>query len=76
MISLIENKKSKGMYILSDYQVNAILELRLQKLTAFGIAEIETEINKLAKLIVDLNKILNFIIEPTKIFLYQINKIP
>ena len=30
MISLIENKKSKGVYSLSNSQVNAILELRLQ----------------------------------------------
>ena len=37
----------------------AILELRLQKLTAFGISEIETEINKLSQLIISLNKILN-----------------
>ena len=46
-------------YSLSDKQVTAILELRLQKLTAYGISEIESEINKLAKLIIDLNKILN-----------------
>ena len=31
MISLIENKKSKNLYSLSEPQVNAILELRLQK---------------------------------------------
>jgi len=35
MISLTENKKIKGLYSLSEIQVNAILELRLQKLTAF-----------------------------------------
>ena len=34
MISLIENKKVKGLYILTEPQVVAILELRLQKLTA------------------------------------------
>ena len=56
MISLIENKKTKGLYSLSEHQVSAILELRLQKLTAFGISEIETEINKLANLIINLNK--------------------
>ena len=44
MISLIENKKSKGMYSFSEPQVNSILELRLQKLTALGINEIEVEI--------------------------------
>ena len=36
----------------------AILELRLQKLTAFGINEIETEIKKLALLIKEYEKIL------------------
>ena len=59
MISLIENKKSKGMYILSDYQVNAILELRLQKLTALGINEIEEEIKKLSQLISKYKKIIS-----------------
>ena len=51
IISLIENKKSKGFYIFTDPQVTAILELRLQKLTALGINEIEIEIKKLAELI-------------------------
>ena len=59
LVSIIEKKKNINSYSLTEKQVTAILELRLQKLTAFGIAEIETEINKLAKLIVDLNKILN-----------------
>ena len=35
------------------------MELRLQKLTAYGIGEIESEINKLAQLIVEYNKIIN-----------------
>ncbi len=59
LVQLIEKKKNVSSYSLSESQVLAILELRLQKLTAFGISEIENEINKLAKLILDLNKILN-----------------
>ncbi len=59
LISVIEKKKNILSYSLSEKQVVAILELRLQKLTAFGISEIETEINKLSQLIASLNKILN-----------------
>ena len=59
LVQLIEKKKNISTYSLSEQQVIAILELRLQKLTAYGINEIENEINKLAKLILDLNKILN-----------------
>ena len=59
MISLIENKKSKGVYSLSEPQVIAILELRLQKLTALGINEIELEIKKLAELIIRYKKIIS-----------------
>ena len=59
LISLIENKKSKNLYSLSEPQVVAILELRLQKLTALGINEIEVEINKLADLIKGYKKIIN-----------------
>ncbi len=59
MISLIENKKSKNLYSLSEPQVNAILELRLQKLTALGINEIELEIKKLADLIIKYKKIIS-----------------
>ena len=58
LITLIEKKKSISSYQLSDSQVNSILELRLQKLTAYGIGEIETEINKLSSLIIEYNKIL------------------
>ncbi|MEC7136375.1 MAG: DNA gyrase subunit A [Pseudomonadota bacterium] len=59
VINLIEKKKNISSYQLSNYQVDAILELRLQKLTAFGINEIETEISELAKLIIEFNKIIN-----------------
>ncbi len=59
IISLIERKKNITFYQLSLDQVNAILDLKLQKLTAFGINEIETEIFKLSKLIVEYNKIIN-----------------
>ena len=59
MISLIENKKFKGLYTLSDEQVNSILELRLQKLTALGINEIEIEIKKLSDLIAKFKKIIS-----------------
>ena len=59
LISLVEDKKSKSIYSLSEPQVIAILELRLQKLTAIGINEIEVEIKKLAELIVGYKKIIN-----------------
>ena len=59
LISLIENKKSITQYSLSEFQVNAILELRLQKLTALGINEIEVEIKKLAELIINYKKIIS-----------------
>ena len=59
LINLIENKKSISGYQLSTNQVDAILELRLQKLTAYGIGEIESEITKLSELITHYNKIIN-----------------
>ena len=59
MISLIETKKSKDSYSLTDEQVTAILELRLQKLTALGINEIELEIKKLSDLIIKFKKIIS-----------------
>ncbi len=58
-IKLIENKKSTNKYTFTVSQVNAILELRLQKLTAIGINEIESEINSLFELITYYKKILN-----------------
>ncbi|MDC3007391.1 DNA gyrase subunit A [Candidatus Pelagibacter sp.] len=59
LISLIENIKSKNIYLLSTLQVNSILELRLQKLTALGINEIEIEIKHLAELITKYKKIIS-----------------
>ena len=58
LISTIE-KKNYTSYQLTSNQVDAILELKLQKLTAYGIGEIESEISKLSKLIIEYNKILN-----------------
>ena len=59
LINLVEDKKTKNLYSFSEPQVVAILELRLQKLTALGINEIEVEIKKLADLIKSYKKILN-----------------
>ena len=59
LIVLIEKKKNPTSYVLSEEQVNSILELRLLKLTAYGIGEIESELNKLSDLIIEYNKILN-----------------
>ena len=59
LISLVENIKSKNVCLLSTLQVNSILELRLQKLTALGINEIEIEIKHLAELITKYKKIIS-----------------
>ena len=53
----------------------SILDLRLQKLTAFGISEIETEINKLALLITDFNKIINSKKELYKLIVKELENI-
>ena len=59
LIKLVEDKKTKSSYKLSEQQVIAILDLRLQKLTALGINEIEIELKKLIDLIIYFKKILN-----------------
>ena len=59
LVLLIEKRKNITSYSLSEDQVISILELRLQKLTAYGISEIESEINKLSNLIIEFNKLLN-----------------
>tara|TARA_X000000950_G_scaffold98425_1_gene124437 strand:- start:373 stop:2772 length:2400 start_codon:yes stop_codon:yes gene_type:complete len=46
-------------YQLSDFQVKAILDLRLQKLTVIGYDEINNELSELYELIIKLKKILN-----------------
>ena len=75
MISLIENKNSKGLYNLSVVQVEAILELRLQKLTALGINEIEVEIKKLSELISSLKKIISSKKELLKVISNELKEI-
>ena len=59
LIKLVDNKNYKGNYSLSSDQVVSILELRLQKLTALGINEIELELKKLSELIIMYKKIIN-----------------
>ena len=59
LINTVEKKKNFSSYQLTLKQVEAILELKLQKLTAYGIEEIENEISKLSKLIIEYNKIIN-----------------
>ena len=59
LVNLIESRKSKTSYKFSTDQVIAILELRLQKLTALGINEIEVELKKLVALITQYKKILS-----------------
>ena len=58
LIKLINSEKVKGNFSLSEPQVTSILELRLQKLTAFGIKEIENELKKLSEQINKYEKIL------------------
>ena len=58
-ISSVEGKSNKKNYLLSEKQVEAILELKLQKLTAIGIDEIESELDKLLLLIIKYKKIIN-----------------
>ncbi|MBA1338169.1 MAG: DNA gyrase subunit A [Pelagibacterales bacterium] len=75
LITLIEKKKNISSYQLSETQVSSILELRLQKLTAFGISEIETEINKLSEMIIGFNKLLNSKKELYKVITTELNHI-
>jgi DNA gyrase subunit A len=71
----VEDKKGKNLYSLSEPQVIAILELRLQKLTALGINEIEVEIKKLADLIKGFKKIINSKKELLKVISEELNTI-
>jgi len=73
LISLVEGKKSKNLYLFTDSQVISILELRLQKLTALGINEIEIEIKKLAGLITQFKKVINSKKELLKVISNELN---
>ena len=75
LIKLIKSEKNRGLYSLTDKQVVAILELRLQKLTAFGINEIESEIKKLALLINQYEKILKSKKELLKVIIEELSVI-
>jgi len=75
LITLIEKNKNISTYQLSLNQVNAILELRLQKLTAYGIGEIETEIMKLSDLIIQYKKIINSKKELNKLIVKELENI-
>ena len=75
LIKLISSAKAKTMYSLSEAQVLAILELKLQKLTAFGINEIEIEIKKLAELINKYEKLIKSKKELFNLMIGELNKI-
>jgi len=75
LIKLLKSEKGKGTYSLTEKQVVAILELRLQKLTAFGISEIETEIKKLSGLIKGYEKILKSKKELFNLIIDELNEI-
>jgi DNA gyrase subunit A len=75
LIKLISSEKGGNSYKLSESQVISILELRLQKLTAFGIGEIEEEIKRLADLIKGYEKILKSKKELFNIIIGELNKI-
>ena len=74
-IKLMEKKNTITAYSFSIDQVNSILELRLQKLTALGINEIETEIKKLSDLIIQYKKILTSRKELLKVINNDLNLI-
>jgi len=72
LIKLISSEKNQNNYSLSETQVLSILDLRLQKLTAFGINEIETEIKKLSLLINEYEKLLK---SKKELFNYIVNEL-
>ncbi|MDA9682632.1 DNA gyrase subunit A [Candidatus Pelagibacter sp.] len=75
LIKLVDSKNYKGSYNLSETQVASILELRLQKLTALGINEIEEEIKKLSELITKYKKIINSKSELLKVISNELSQI-
>jgi len=75
LIKLINSEKVKANYSLSEPQVTSILELRLQKLTAFGIKEIENELKKLSEQINKYEKILKSRKELFNLIIAELNNI-
>ena len=75
LVKLIENKSNVSNYQLSEKQVESILELRLQKLTAYGISEIEIELKKLSELITGFKKILGSKKELNKLMIDELENI-
>ena len=75
LIKLIKSEKGVNTYTLSENQVVSILDLRLQKLTAFGINEIESEIKKLAEQIKQYEKILKSKKELFNVIIGELNRI-
>ncbi len=75
LIKLVDSKNYKGSYNLSETQVTSILELRLQKLTALGINEIEEEIKKLSELITKYKKVINSKSELLKVISNELSQI-
>ena len=69
------NKTSSSKVSLDEEQAKAILELRLQKLTALGINEIEEEIKKLSELIMKYKKIINSKSELLKVISNELSQI-
>ncbi len=75
LIKLLPTEKASSNYTLSEEQVNSILELRLQKLTTYGINEIENEIKKLATMIKEFEKILKSKKELFNVIIQELNNI-
>ena len=75
LIKLITSNKSKDSYSFSEIQVNAILDLKLQKLTAYGINEIENELKKLSDLITKYEKLLKSKKELFALMIDELNNI-
>jgi len=74
-IKLVQDKKTKSFYSLSEKQVTSILDLKLQKLTAIGINEIEDEIKKLSELISKYKKIIGSKKELLKVISQELENI-
>ena len=75
LLKLISSEKNKSSYSLSETQVMSILELKLQKLTAYGINEIEAELKKLSLLIKEYEKILKSKKELFNVIIGELSKI-